>query len=336
VKKLKKDFLLILVSLLLSVMLWTYVQSQLLQKTQVQETFHLLTVNLDQSSLIITKKPDTVKVTAEGSPEAIHDLGRANSQSLNAYVDLSNAQPGISTYPVFIQRDSVRDYGISYSRPDKVVVVIEKRVLSAPKKVEADVEPPNGYAVASVDVTPSSVIIAGPQNDINRIAKVRAHVTLKTDATAGQLIHVKVDVLDEKDKPIPNLTVEPSTVDLTPVLTEAVRRKNVPILFNWSGTLPFGYNIGSDYSVRPSQVAVSGPPEVLKKISSVTTEPISLKGLTSDSSRTVRLKSPGEGVELNPRSVRVFIPVVPPKAPPEDPKPPVQSPTTSNPSPVKQ
>ena len=117
---LKKDVGLKLVSLLIAITLWAYVKSITLANTQRTIEFTLYPSGLDTSSLVVTHRPNSIKVTAEGSPEDIQRLDKFKASQFIAYIDLSAATAGTSPYRVTLQRDGTRDSGITYSRPERL------------------------------------------------------------------------------------------------------------------------------------------------------------------------------------------------------------------------
>jgi YbbR domain-containing protein len=323
-KNWRKDWGLKTASVLVALVLWLYVQSQTIQNSERTVLFKVLRPDLASAGLVVTKYPETIKVRAQGAPEAIHDLDnriRANPEQFVATIDLANPQAGVNQYPVYIQRDSVRDVGLSWSRPDRVIVAIEPREQSSPKRIVVDpVDVPPGYAV-SADVSPETVILSGPKSDLSRVTQVVAKLSLRDYfKDAGKAYQVDVSLRDADDHEIKSVVSDPSKVSVHAVLSETVRRKNVPISANWIGQLELGYKV-SRYTINPDHVWITGDPDKIKDIDTVETEPVDVSGITFQGERRVKIKPLGKGIDMNHHVVRVTVEVTPTSKPLESPPP---------------
>jgi len=309
---LRKDIGLKLVSLLISISLWVYVKSTMLDSTTRTIEFTLYPTNLD-SSLVVTRKPETLKVEAHGNPEDISRIAKLKESTFVAYIDLSNAAPGTSQYRVLLQPPPEARQGISYARPDRVFVSVEP-LDTTTKKVDYElVTKPSGYDDGPTQVVPETVKLSGPRSALSRVTQVIAAVDVKNYlANPGESYRVDAVPLDASRKRVESVTCDPSQVKVYPVLIQTQRLKNVPIELTWKGTLPFGYTIKSN-EANPQQVTISGDPDRIKDIESIETEPIDLSNITGMRDVRVKLKIP-QNVKLGrrtPHDVRVRLYVVP-------------------------
>lgn len=313
-----KDLALKLFCLLIAVVLWAYVKSVVLQNTTTTKTFHLLPTNYDQSAFQVTRlQPEVIKLSAEGPPSTISELKKFNDNDFVALVDLSNATPGIGQYPVKVQRDEQRDYGITYSKPDPVVVTIEPKETSGPKQVLVQlVNIPAGYVEASKDVSPKTVTVSGPKSDVESVTP-HAYVDMSHYLTTpGKGLQVEVELLNAQQRKVTTVEPDPKQVTVYPVLAEAVRRKNALISPTYKGQPPFGYRV-QHVKISPEQVLITGDPGHLRALDTIETEPIDVSNLTKSHEFRVSLRVP-QGVDIKQKMVRVLIDVV---APPPTPTP---------------
>ena len=319
----RKDVGLKLVSLLISVSLWAYVRSIALSNTQRTIEFTLYPTNLDRAAYAMTLKSRTIKVTAEGAPEDIQRLDRYKATQFIAYVDLSNAAPGTSAYRVLLQRDEARDAGITYSRPDRVLVSIEPRETVSKKVFFNPVELPPGYVEGSAEITPDTVTLSGPRSALNQVDRVIAPVNLGNYLVSpGATYTVDVVPWDTSMKRVEDVSVEPSKVKVYPVLVQSQKQKNVPIQLNWKGTLPYGYLLQS-HEANPQQVTITGDPNRIRNIEEVQTDPIDLSSITGIREVRVKLRVPTDAKlgRRSPHDIRVKLNVIPdPNLQPAKPK----------------
>jgi len=320
---LRKDVGLKLVSLLISVVLWAYVKSITLANTTRTIEFKLFPTGLDQTAYSI-KMPPSVKIMAEGTLEAIQRLDRFKANEFVASVDLSNATSGFAQYRVALQRDESRDYGITYAKPDRVMVGIQPMETTTPKTVQPQpVTLPDGYFLSTWEITPPSVTLTGPHSELNKVSQIVVQPDLRDYLKhPGETYQLDVVLLDSANRRVETVRADPSKVMLVPVLAQLTGVKNVTILPNWTGNLPFGYRVDR-YFTNPQQVKIEGDANALRKYQQVQTEPVNLSGIIGRRRLTVRLVRPEKVKAMTPRSVQVTVDVGPAALPKSIPQPPI-------------
>ena len=104
---------------------------------------------------------------------------------------------------------------------------------------------------------------------------------------------------------VKNLSVEQLKVKLNPIVLKRVKVKAMAEI-----SFRKGYNAVDSVEVVPDSVTISGPSEILKKITSVTSELITSKNVDKDLVENVKIQSPHEEiVKIEPREVQVRLPV---------------------------
>jgi YbbR domain-containing protein len=136
----------------------------------------------------------------------------------------------------------------------------------------------------------------------------RATINLTDVKPDGQPVNVRVDVV-AIDPRVTILEVTPRTIQ---VVLDQLITKTVDVVVD-RGTPPAGLDIGETV-VDPSQVEVTGPSMAVNRIVSVrASTPIDASGLDIDREvQPVPIDASGEvvtGVELDPRTVHVTIPI---------------------------
>lgn len=308
-----KDFGLKLFSVAASFGLWLYVQSQMASTHLDQVHFTLVPINLDTTKLQLANAGRTPNgmdytVEADGPPEvtAVLDAIVKKTKPV-AYVDLSNAQAGVFSYPVTFDKP-FNDPRLSWKRGQDVTLDLVQ-VGSVSKDVRVDpVSIPDGFA-ATFGVSQPQVLLRGPQAELARVSEVRAQVDLSHFKVGqGAVYNVKLDILDRRGNIVQAVSADPPIVTVYPALTAEQKRKNLPIIPVWSGTPMANYSTDGPPEVTPNQVWVqSDDAGVLRTVDHVSTEPIDWNGATSTIIKTVRIVIP-EGVKLEKgmrKSVRV-------------------------------
>lgn len=331
------NFGLALASLILSTFVWLHVQSLQELKVSRTVTLRLVPINLDESRYVI-RIPESVQIIANGpldAHEQLKDLLRSSrGTGIVATADLSDARPEMSSYRVRVQgTDQISRLGLELSDVPDVSVSIQE-VLTKVIPIKAiPTNVPEGFAFSEAEIRPPSVTIRGAENDLARVDQVRVLLDLEGYAP-GQKVTQRVEVLDAKLKPMtaPQISVTPGEVEITPSLAVAPPQRSLFVSVNFAtGTRPApGYRFVG-YSVRPLTIMAKGNSSVLQRVQSVATEPISLTGLRSRTTRNVRLVAPRE-IGLLTERVQVTLDIEPIQ-PVENPAP--ANPIPSNPPPEK-
>jgi YbbR domain-containing protein len=235
---------------------------------------------------------------------------------------------GVQTIPVSVVNN---DRDVILDGPPSVVTADVDRIDSRTVGVTViySQEPPQGYVVVSSSTSPSAVTVIGPQQQLGGI-EARVSVNLATQKTNFQADE-QVSLVDPNNQPVSNFGVtipgHPQggvlvSVVVTPVLTSRASA----VLPKVSGAPPAGHYLSAE-SVSPATAVLTGPQDLLNTLDSVTTQTISLNGVTGTASFTVRILPPA-GVTASPQSVTVTVTVTAIPQPPPTPTP-IPSPSTT-------
>lgn len=195
--------------------------------------------------------------------------------------------------------------------PPSIQVRLEK-IRSVPMVVRIRLldEPPLGYEIKTTEVTPPTVIVTGPQNEIERVNDATVEVSLRSaksavDREASVVLH------DAQGNQIQNLKIEPSTVQVHVPIEQRIGYKDAAVKALISGNVASGYWV-SDISVDPATVTLVGAPDALNQLGGfVETEALTVADAKENIVQRVRVKLP-EGVSvLNANDVMVRVAVEP-------------------------
>ncbi|MGC9398397.1 MAG: CdaR family protein [Anaerolineae bacterium] len=231
------------------------------------------------------------------APESLWAVLQAPvGNTIQAYVDLSEAEPGQLTLPVQVEihRRPVQVVSLS---PDEISLTLEPLAESTvPVEVRMEGTPALGFVTRSAIFHPREVTVTGPQSLVS--STVRALVKVSVDA-ARETLRENVSPLpvDEVGNEIEQVTVTPRTITLEVPVEQLGNIRDVAVHVVLIGQPASGYWVSSIEKDPPS-VAVSGRRDVVKALPGyLNTQPIDLAGRSESFTTTVGFQTP-EGISV--------------------------------------
>lgn len=181
-------------ALLLALLLWmaTVGQPELVTTHTVPVLYKELLPNL----LIGFDAVDQVRLELRGSATK---LTSANLADLAVTLNLSDVTgPAQRTYTISGQELHLPT-GVTFLRaiPSQLRVDFARRVQKeVPVGIQIGVPPPAGYRIASQEIIPPTVLIAGPERRVGEIADAQTDAIDLSKATTSNEFHVNVFVAD--------------------------------------------------------------------------------------------------------------------------------------------
>ncbi len=305
-----------ILSLLISLGLWIYVASQ--ESTSPSDlepgTFRV-EVDLRNAPFGFikpTQKP-VIILRANGTPSDIQKVTNAiaeNPSLLDAWVDLSNATVGDQKYPLQVQTPKGFDE-VHWQIPKDIKLKLDQKTTREINvTVDAFGSLPDGFLSEHQETFPKTVVVNGLASEINEIDRARVLLDL-SKLKLGEPASAGVELLDSQGVQLNtsanlNLTVDPPTVTVLAALSPkpTVARMLVsPVIL---GQPAPGYRV-LRVEVEPNQIVVRGPSELLAKTSSIDTQPISVLGLTSTRTFSIKLRLPDGLRDSKPGPIRVTV-----------------------------
>jgi YbbR domain-containing protein len=293
----KNDWTLKVFALIIAIVLWSYVMSEV--NPVMTEEFRNVKVNiLNEASLeregIVILEPENIdnidiKVTISGRRS---DIIRVSAEDIIVQVDLSGYGTGEVKVPIYVQVPvgvTLKDYA-----PKEILFKFDRIVgRERPVTVETIGELPEGYVLGTPTVKPQSVVVEGPSTWLKSLSKVVATVDVSNITDEDINVTVPVKLVDDEGNDVRGISTKQNSVDVTiPVF----RVKRVPIEMETVNQLPDGYEI-VDLKLNPSYIDIVGKKEVLDRVESISTLPIDIRELMKNKSMPVELVIP-EGVSL--------------------------------------
>lgn len=259
---LEKKWVCVLLSIVLAIAFWVYVRASVdptgttsIHSVRVETTG--TNVLASQGLTIADISPQTVELRVEGPASVRSDLLRYRN-NLYVQVDVSRCVEGENTVkcrPVLPENVNTEKV-YTTQEPSTITVLVEK-LYSQSFNVEfqLDGRVAKGYQMGTPAIEPAQVVINGPVEQVNQVAKVAAILkdSELDERFAGEL---PLTLLDSEGKPLTDLEVTLSA-EKAYVVVPVVVTKEVPLTVN---ILPGGGATVDDAEVgiKPSSITVSG------------------------------------------------------------------------------
>ena len=278
-----------IVALLAACVLWIFVMND--QNPATESTFSVpVTVLNPPNEARVTQNAESVRVKLR-APRSI--LAEASANEVHAFVDLGGLEPGI--HPLHVQAVIPQGMEIVSVTPETVTFtidpIIQKRM---PLRLIRTGAPPAGLTVASIEPDTRMVTIIGPQSIVKTVTETVGTVQVPNMATGDLDIDVTLLPVNEDGESVEDVRVVPKVISAHVNFARSLSRK---------GAVASGYTL-SDIRVEPSRVELAGTSAALDAVTTLSTEPIPVVGLTEQTERTVALVLP-EGVTVTNKMVTV-------------------------------
>ncbi len=300
----------------LAVIVWGYViATQYPERTSPPFDVALAEATLPPGDLVPVfspNEPHSVTVTVSGPADQINLL---TPSQIKPYLDLSQYKlPGNFEVSIHFKPGSLPDSTTATVLPKTIKVTLENKVsksFSVQVVPEGEVSP--DYSLeGEIQVSPQQVTVSGRQGLVDRVARVAVPVPLA--GRVGRLAAaLSVKLYDSQNQLLPetDLTISPSTVNVTANINYKLSTRLVPIRVITHGEVASGYIAGTARVSPVLATIYSGNGELLNGIQFIATTPVDITDKTGKVIVSVPLQAPSnitvQGVEL----VKVEIDIVP-------------------------
>ncbi|MCL2122174.1 MAG: CdaR family protein [Clostridiales bacterium] len=291
-----------ILSVVMAIFLLFYVSST--ENPINERTF---TVNVAVTGLantyLLEASPGTTEIRLSGNRSTI---SLTAARDLNAYVDLSNAKPGIESYPIYFTLPS----GLStvYVRPETVELSVDMLgTKELPVTCHTLHTVRDGFSYLEPVLDPSFILLSGPQRVLDQITEASITVDL-SGRTASYYAELPIVLLDRN-----NVEFHSSRIDLSAAsvvvhveISESLSSKSVSVRTALSGNVDNRY-IVAGMEVEPPTVKITGSYSAVSQIEFLNTETIDLSAMTETYHGPVRLVAPPGVSVLEGNEVEITI-----------------------------
>jgi YbbR domain-containing protein len=273
----------------LGTLLLAFVLAVVVWVVSVQQENPVQTMTLNGVPVQVVNLPDTLMFADNGAsdispvdvrvraPRNISEM--LSVRDLEAYIDLSNAQTGRQEVKVQVD-PKISGVDIVGKTPEAIVVRLEQIVENEVPVIANVIDsPPFGYTAGAPVITPTTVLVSGPQSQVEAVQQAEVTVRLR-DANSDVKIAQLVTLRDGDGAVVTGLTVEPRTVTVVVPIEQKQGFAEKSVRPNIIGQPAANY-AQTGITVEPTTVTIFGDPETLAQLPGfVETTPINIDGAT--------------------------------------------------------
>ncbi|MDQ2689969.1 MAG: CdaR family protein [Chloroflexota bacterium] len=256
-------------------------------------------INQPDGSVVLSGAPGTVDFTYRAASDIPQSL---LNDSFRATVDLSGydmeraPEPQVLSVEVVSLVDGVE---VTTQEPENVTVEIDRfEEKSVPVEVDYG-EVPEELEIGEPTLSVDTARVLGAATLVARVDRAVARVIIDESGIDVVRPSVTLEPVDVDGQPVAGVEVDPEAVGVQIDVETVETEKTVPVRPDIEpGTPAPGFALES-LLVEPAVVTLVGLPEDLQPIRVVTTEPLSITGLSATETFETQLVLP-DGVELAP------------------------------------
>ncbi len=272
---LEKDITIKIISILVAIVLWTYVLGE--QNPFIPQTFRDIPIkfnNLDSVNYALVEEQSSFKVNVRvrGRRSTILELSK---EAIKAEVNMKGRAEGENLLAVSVNLpDNIELVSVN---PPEIMVnlepIIEKQI---PITVNIENNPAEGFAVMDPVVKPKEAILKGPKSIVDTIkfAFISVDVSNKTENIQGNF---PLRITDAKKAEPKKITYRP---DIIEAIIPIVNKTDVEIEPRIIGNPAPGYAVAG-ITVTPKIISVTGDENILSYLQKIDTDLIDISGTDS-------------------------------------------------------
>ncbi|MBU5438545.1 hypothetical protein KQI42_11020 [Tissierella sp. MSJ-40] len=294
----KNDLTIKIFALIIAIILWSYVMSEVNpDKTVEYKNINITFSNIDalerQGLVVMEPKEANISVKVTGKT---NDINKFTSQGINARVDLSGYSEGEIKVPVHVSLDQFTNIKITNYEPKEILFKFDKLITKEKNvtiKTTGKLE--QGYVSGSPEVKSQSILLKGPRSWVNSVSEAVAIVDLSGRKETTN-VTVPIKLIDDKGNDVRGVEKEPNVIDVSIPIFRSVK---LPIELQTENQLPENYEI-TNITINPSSINLKGDKKALGTITSIKTVPIDINSLIENKNVEVELELPQNVELLNP------------------------------------
>ncbi len=251
--------------------------------------------------------PTSVDIRVRG-PQGI--LNTLSPSDFTATIDLSGAKAGSQETPIVVQ-SNVASVKVLNVYPEAVVVQLVRKVeKEVPVTANLIGNPPFGFIAATPIITPTTVLIRGPEPKVEEVVRAEIAVRL-TDARKDVKITDFVTLRNAYGLLVSGLEVDPPTVSVQVPIEQRQGFAEKTVLPKIQGQPAINYRI-TGITVEPTTVTLFGDPGTLNGMPPfVETVPVDISGATEDIEERVPIVLPESVAAVGAQAVVVHVRIEP-------------------------
>ena len=290
-------------SLAIAVVLWLVVMAE--QNPVIEGTFDVpIMLNNAPHGYKIIPAQNTATITVQGLRS---HLITAETTSFSAAVDLTDLTEGVHT--VALTANFPQNFELVNIKPEQIRVTLDPYIdRQIPAELIVTGQPAPGTTVAKIDKNSDIVTVSGPKSKVDTVTRVVGYVGLSGNNEDFSL-NAPITAINDDGREVSEVRVMPSSLVVSVQLARGLTRKIVGIVVPGVADVPDGFT-AKIVKINPQKIEIAGEAATLETINDISTEKISLKGVSSNTAKMVKLSLPN-GVTVTDPIVSVDILLVP-------------------------
>lgn len=268
----REDMMTFLISIVLAILLWSYVMSVVDPVTK--RTFTGIPIriqgidDLRQRNLtLMGAHAETVDVVLEGKRSA---MDAVRKESIQARVSLQGLEKGEHNIGVNVHNFNSN---VRLVRQEPITLVMsldENQTRRIEVSLSTEGELVEGYLLGEMKLSASEVSISGPKSIVEKVHKVTGTINLKQRRQTTAL-STKLTPRDQDGHVVEGVNLEPNRID---VEVPIYKTTTVPVVLQVTGTPPEGYE-AKDLVLHPNTLTLRGNSALINKTEEIKTHPVS-------------------------------------------------------------
>ena len=284
-KILSKNYVVFIISLVISIAIWTYMSLNASNDTTVTISNIPIQMELSESTrnlglqIFTGEEQPAASVTVTGNRALLGSV-KASDFTVTASAN-SVTSSGFFTLPVSAtKKNPTSTFQITNSTPSSVTVMVDyfkESEFNIQDEISFSVKD-GYYGAASMPYT--KVTISGPQSELMKISKVAAVANVDGELTESADTEASIVIYDENGNELSTKLLSMNVKTMT-VNINVLKEKTVKVEAGYSNK-PTGLDLTDLTEIYPSGILLAGPEETLKTIVSVKTETIDFSTLSNE------------------------------------------------------
>ena len=294
----------VILSLILAIGLWVYVVGEV--NPTAEETIKDIPVTFTNTDVLASRglavsssSAETIELVVKGSRS---DLARLKNTDIKASLDMSEAAKGENEISVDVRvPDGIEVMKKSMS---KIVVTVEnlkertvKIHVSYSGKLKENEE------ATTIKLSQETAKISGAETLVNSVEYLQGKIDASKIGEEETVNKCSLKPVDNKNNYVPRLSVEPSEISVTSIISQikTVDLK-VPIVNNSTDDAERKMEV-------PDKVIIAGRADTLREITSLTAEPVDISNQDNGEEIPIHITLP-EGIKLSDKNKGMYVKVV--------------------------
>ncbi len=292
-RSLTSNIALLLISLFVAILIWI---NAMQTEDPTRAEFLPIPIQFinqpENARLVQPSRPQTVQVWFQGASSVVTGI---SADDFLAVADLGNVPLGEETAVSIQARTTVNGITILSQSPEVLNIFIEAQISrEIPVVLDIRGQAALGHETGEPLIEPPFIMVTGPAGQVEAIEA--AVVTIFLSNVRETAVYTNEPIFyDEQGDPISlnNLDINPESVEVTIPVTQANGFAEKVIVVDIVGEISDGYRLLS-VTADPASVLLKGSTRALADITSITTEPVDITGLTEPTTYQVLLIYPTE------------------------------------------